>query len=226
MQKTVSWAENVRVEVVSLDVLSSALLEFDQSPSASLGVVYILGKSGYTDGVCDLLDLVLHTRSQLASLLVLVHVHLLCTAHDDEDGDITRLKQTCVEYVDVADIQNATIGHETVLGVLLHESSVNLVLCCAQPLLENLGITLDVGIKNFRENVLAHLLQPRLHLEAGVHFAELLDDLGCLILSKEASHAVADTTGGRDQGILRLGVGVLESEEALHGLAAVAELAP
>jgi hypothetical protein len=211
---------------MSLNVLSGALLKFDQSPSASFGVVYILGKSGHTDGVCDLLDLVLHTRSQLASLLVFVHVHLLCTAHDDEDGNVTRLKQTCVEYVDVADIQNATVRHETVLGVLLHESGVDLVLCCAQPLLENLSVALDVGVKNFRENVLAHLLQPRLHLEARVHLAELLDNLGCLVLGKEASHAVADATGGGDQRVLGLGVGVLESEKALHGLAAVAELAP
>ena len=211
---------------MSLDVLSCALLEFNQSPSASFRVVYVLGKSGHSDGVCDLLDLVFHTRSQLASLLVLVNVHLLSTAHDDKDGNVTRLKQACVEYVDVADIQDATIGNKAVLGVLLHQSGVDLVLCCAQPLLEYLGIALDVGVKDFRKNVLAHLLQPRLHLEAGIHFAELLDDLGCLVLGEEASHAVTDTAGSRDQRVFGLGVGVLESEEALHSLAAVAELAP
>jgi hypothetical protein len=194
--------QNKRGGCGSLDVLSCALLKLNQSPSASFGVVYILGKSGNSNGVCDLLDLVFHTGSEFTSLLVLVNVHLLCTAHDDKDGNVTRLEKACVEDVDVANIQNTAVRYETVLGVLCHESGVDLVLCCTQPLLENFGITLDVGIKNFGKNVLAHLLQPGLHLEARIHLAELLDNLGCLVFCKETSDAVTDTAGGRDQGVL------------------------
>lgn len=48
----------------SLNVVTSSLLQLDQSPSPSLGVVDIFGDSSETNGIGDQLHLVLHTSSE------------------------------------------------------------------------------------------------------------------------------------------------------------------
>lgn len=208
------------------DVVPSTLLQLDQPPTSGLGVADILGQTCDTNGVSDLLDLVFHTRSQFTSLLAPVNVHLLCAAHDDEDWNVTRFKQTCVEDINISDIHNTTVRLETLCGVLLHQCGVNLVLGSRQPLLEDLDITLDIGVQHLGQNVIAHLCQEWLDLEGRIHLTELLDDHGHLVLSEETGDPVRDTTGGADEWVLGFGVGALKGEETLHGLAVITELSP
>lgn len=194
------------------DVVPTTLLQLDQSPASGLRVVHILWHSGNTDGVSDLLHLILHARSKLASLLVAIDMDLLRPAHDDEHRDIARLQHAGVQNVNVTDIQDSAVRLETVLGVLVHQRGVDLELSGREPELENLDITLDVGVQNLREDVLAHFLQEGLELEAGIHFTELLDHHGSLVLGEKAGDAVGDGAGGGDERVFGLVVNRLHVE--------------
>ena len=93
------------------DVIPAALLQLDQSPASGLRVVHILWQPRDTDRISDLLHLVLHTRSELATLLVTVNMHLLSAAHDDKHRNLTRLEHPRVQHVDVPDIQDLSLIH-------------------------------------------------------------------------------------------------------------------
>ena len=66
----------------------------------------------------------------------------------------------------------------------------------------------------------------RLKLEVRVHFAELLDDLGSLVLGEEASHAVGDAAGCANERVLGLVVDALQAKDTLHHGRRVAEVLP
>ena len=76
-----------------------------------------------------------------------------------------------------------------------------------KPELESFGVSPDVGVEDFREDVFAHFAQKGLNLEGRVHFAEFFDDAGAFVFGKEARYAIRDDAGGGDEGIFRFIVG-------------------
>lgn len=207
-------------------VIPCALLKFNQSPPACFGVVDVLGYPGDTDGVCDLLDLVVHAGCQLSRLGVLVDVDLLGPAGKDEDWNFTGLEQLSIQDVDASNVDDLAVRLESSSLVLLHQRRVHRVLGRGQPLLQHLDVTLYVSVQNFWEDVFAHLGEERLHLEVGVHLAEPLDDHGGLILGKETCDAVGNTTSSLDNCVVGLVVDALHAEETLGELGVVLPLAP
>ena len=214
------------LSLAGLIPVSPALLHLNQPPASRLRVVDVFGNAGDADSVGDKLDLVLHTSSELVCLGVAVHVDLLCSAGNDENRDITRVKHPCPQNVHVPDIQDTAIRFHAGLQVLLRKSLINGVLRSRQPELQSLCVALDVSVQDFWENVFAKLLQEGLNGKVGVHGAELLNDLCGLVLGKEASDTVRDAAGSGDKRVLRLFVLALHGEDALDKLVGVAEVSP
>jgi hypothetical protein len=201
-----SNAETDKMQELRSDVISRALLQLNQPPAACLGVGHVLGHPRHANGVCDLLHLVVHAGRQVARLDVLVYMHLLRAARDDEDGNVTGLDDARRKDVDVPDVEDAAVALEAGGRVLLHECLVHLVLRRAEPELQRLRVALDVRVQHLGQDVLAHLLQEGLDLEARVHLTELLNHHGRLVLCEEAGHAVGYGARRRDQRVLGLGV--------------------
>jgi hypothetical protein len=99
---------------------------------------------------------------------------------------------------------------------LMHKCGVDLELGGREPSLEDLDIALDVSLEDLRKDVGAHLGKEGLELEVRIHFAEFLDDLGSLVLGKEACHTIGNAARGADEGVLRLVVDALQAEDTLH----------
>lgn len=209
-----------------LVVVLSALLHLNKTPSSRLWVADVLWYTGDTDGVRHQLHLILHAGGELARLCVAVDVHLLCPAGDDEDGDFTRVQHACADNVDVADIEDLAVRLEAGGEVLLRQGLVHGVLRLGKPELERLNVTLDVGVEDLGQNVFAELLQEGLRSEAGVHCAELLNDLGRLVLGEPSSNLVRDESRGLDEGVFGFAVDLAGAEESLGELVRVLELVP
>lgn len=211
---------------VRSDVIPSALLQFDQAPSASLGVIHVFGHPSDADGVSDELNAILHAGGEFVGLDVAVDVHFLRAAGDDEDRDVARFEEAGGEDVDVADVEDAAVGFQAGDGVLLREGGVDLELGGGEPELEGFDVALDVGVQNLGEDVFPHLPQKGLDLETGVHFPEFLDHARRLIFREKVGEAIGDASCSRDQRILRFIVRRFEREERLHQAAGVLEIAP
>src|SRR4051794_35126050 len=147
-------------------------------------------------------------------------------ASDDEHRDVTGIQNTGMRNVNATNIEDATIRLEAGGGVLLGKGSVDVVLSIREPKLQSLNVSLDVGIEDFGEHVIAHFPQERLHLEVGIDLPELLDDLSGLVLSEEASNLVGYAAGCTDKGVLGLVIGFLHAEELLHHGIGVLEVTP
>ena len=214
------------IDFAGLDVIASALLHLDQPPAPGLGVVDIVRDTSNADGVGNKLDLVLHTGRQLSSLGILVDVHLLGPASDDKNRNVTRVEHPRLENINTTNVENASVGLETSCEILLGQSLVDGVLSFREPKLQRLNITLDIGLENFGQDVLAQLHKEVLHVEAGVVFANLLDDLGGLVLGEETADLVGDTSSSGDERIFGLLVDSLQAENVLNDLVGVAEIPP
>lgn len=142
---------------LDLDVIAVRLLQFDHTPTSGLRVVDVFRYSRHTDGICDELNLILHTGSELVRLCVSVDVDFLGTAGDDEDGDIAGIKHAGVSDVNVSDIQDFAVGLQSGSGVLPREGFVDVVLGFREPELECLAVTLDVGVEDFGKDVFTQI---------------------------------------------------------------------
>ena len=153
-------------------------------------------------------------------------MYLLSSACHDEHGDVTWFKHSSVQNINMSDVENFAVRFQTGFGVLFHERGVDLELCGREPKLEDLDVAFDIGIEDFREDVLAHIPQEGFELEVGVDFAELLDYLGGLVLGEEAGEAVGDGAGGGDERVLGFFVGVAHAVDALEELGIFFEVVP
>lgn len=151
---------------------------------------------------------------------------LVRPAGDDEDGNVTRVKDLSVENVDISDIEDLSVKHESVGGVLLVQCGVNVELGLGQPGLQGLAVSLDVAVENLGKDVLAKLTEELLKLEVGVDLTHLADNHGGLVLREESGEAVGDVTTKLDDGVLGLLEGLAGGEDLLHGRVGVAELSP
>lgn len=193
-----------------LNVISTSLLQLDHPPSAGFGVVNILGYSGNADGVSDQLDLIFHARSQLIGFLVAIDMNLLSAASDDEDRDVTWIQHTCVQDINMPDVEDAAIGFQSGCRILLRKGSVYVKLGIRKPELQSLDIALHVSVQDFRQDVLAHFAQERFDLEIGVHLSELVDDHCVLVLREESRNTVRYVSCSSDQRIFGFVIGVLQ----------------
>ncbi len=207
-------------------IIPRTLLQLNQAPAPRLRIIYILRDTGNANGIRNLLDLIVHSRREVAALRVTVHVHFLRPAGEDEDGDFAWFEELSVEHVDAADIDDFAVRHESCRLVLLHECCVDGVLCCGEPLLEHLCVALDVGVEHLGENVFAHFSEEGLHLEVGVHFAELLDDHCGFVFGEEAADAVGDAARRGDEGVVGFVVDGFHAEEALGEFGVVFPFSP
>lgn len=153
-------------------------------------------------------------------------MNFLSPASDDENRNVTRLKHPRLENINTTDVENASVGLETSLEVLLGQSLIDGILGLREPELQCFNIALDVRLEDFRKDVLAQLHKEILHVEAGVQFAKLLDDLSGLVFGEETADLVGDTPSSGDEGVFRLLVDGLQAENILDELVGVAEIPP
>ena len=174
-------------------------MQLNQPPSIRLGVRNFIRQTSDSDGVCDLLHLVLHTGLELLRLQIAVNVHFVRPAGDNEYGDVPRVQDTGLENVDTSDIQDLSVQHQPVSGVLLVQRSIDIELGIREPCFKGRSVTLDISIEDLWEDVFAEFTQEWLELEVGVNLAHLADNHGGLVLGEETGETVGDVAGGLDE---------------------------
>lgn len=174
------------------NIIPRTLLQLNQPPPSRLRVRHILRNPRHADHIRNLLHLIVQSRRQLPRLDIAVRVHFLRPRRDQENRNLARIENLRGHDIHVSDVEDAPVGFEARLRVLLHQRRPDLVLRRAQPQLQRLSVALHERIQNLWQNILSQLLQEGLELERGVHFAELLDDHCGLVFSEEAGYAVGD----------------------------------
>ncbi|EDK41227.2 hypothetical protein PGUG_05326 [Meyerozyma guilliermondii ATCC 6260] len=183
-QVTVGGAK-VGLLYTSMEGSGASSGKFQHFPAFGDAVVQFFGYSREHHGVSAQLNVVFSSGCNFSSFGLTEKMDFSGTAAHHHNRNLIRLKHFAGNNVNSTNVQNATIGEESLLDKSLIIGLPYIKWCFAKPLLEDFIVVLNVCVQELRNNVVGQSSGKVCNAEAGIDLTKSLNNLGLLCFGKK-----------------------------------------